>query len=50
MIAVLNRRQPMRGRGGRYAFDAFRKNRDQVVRVADEIIRRYAAVVSRRLK
>ena len=50
MIAVLNRRQPMRGRGGRYAFDAFRKNRDQVVQVADEIIRRYAAVVSRRLK
>jgi len=50
MIAVLNNRKPMRGRGGRYAFDAFRKNRDQVVRVADEIIQRYAAVVSRRLK
>lgn len=50
MIAVLNRRHPMRGRGGRFAFDTFRKNRDQVVRVADEVIRRYAAVVSRRLR
>ena len=50
MIAVLNRRKPMQGRGGRFAFDTFRKNRDQVVQVADEIIRRYAAVVSRRLK
>jgi len=50
MIAVLNRRQPMKGRGGRFAFDTFRKNRDQVVKVADEVIRRYAAIVSRRLK
>lgn len=50
MIAVLNRRHPMKGRGGRFAFDTFRKNRDQVVEVADEIIRRYAAIVSRRLK
>lgn len=50
MIAVLNERKPMKGRGGRYAFDAFRKNRDEVVRIADEIIRKYAAMVSRRLK
>ena len=49
MIAVLNERQPMKGRGGRYAFDAFRKQRDQVVQIADQIIRKYAAMVSRRL-
>jgi hypothetical protein len=50
MIAVLNRRNPMKGRGGRYAFDTFRKNRDQVVEVADKIIRQYADMVSRRLR
>jgi hypothetical protein len=50
LIAVLNRRRPMRGRGGRFAYDTFRKNRDQAVQVADVIIRKYAAVVSRRLK
>jgi hypothetical protein len=50
MIAVLNRRNSMKGRGGRYAFDTFRKNRDQVVEVADKIIRQYADMVSRRLR
>jgi hypothetical protein len=50
MIAVLNRRYPMRGRGGRFAFDTFRKNRDQVVQVAEAIVQKYAAVVSRRLR
>ena len=50
MIAVLNERFPMKGRGGRFAFNAFRQNRDEVVQIADGIIRRYAAMVSRRLK
>jgi hypothetical protein len=50
MIAVLNQRHPMKGRGGRFAFNRFRKQRDDVVQIADKIIRKYADMVSRRLR
>ena len=38
LISVLNSRQPMRGRGGRYIYNKFRELRPQVVTLATSIL------------
>lgn len=38
LISVLNQRQPMKGRGGRYIYAKFRMLRPDVVRIAERIL------------
>jgi hypothetical protein len=38
MIYNLNQRKPMKGRGGRFAYNQFRLLRPDIVRIAEEIV------------
>lgn len=50
MIKVLNQRAPMVGAGGRFMYKAFRKERPEAVRIADEVINKYAAMVDKKVQ
>ena len=50
LIAVLNERQPMKGKGGRYAYNKFRELRPDVVRVAEQVLNDTFKTAERRLK
>jgi hypothetical protein len=49
LIAVLNERKPMKGRGGRFAYAQFRMQRPDVVRIATTILNKTFADAERRL-
>lgn len=49
LIQRLNEIQPMRGRGGRFFYDRFRKNRKQAVYIAEKILRNFMKRVERNL-
>jgi hypothetical protein len=49
MIAVLNQRKPMIGRGGRYAYDAFQRSQPAIFAVAINVIDKHIAQVNVRL-
>lgn len=49
MIAVLNQRRSMIGRGGRYAYDTFRRNQPQIFGVAINVIDKHVQQVNVRL-
>lgn len=49
MVVGLNQRYPMRGRGGRFAFNEFRRLRPNVILKAERIVNSYMALVNRKL-
>lgn len=49
MTDALNKRYPMKGRGGRWAFDTFRKDRPKIIAEATKIVNSYLEVVNRKL-
>lgn len=49
MVQALNQRYPMKGRGGRWAFDTFRKDRPEIIAKATKIVNSYLEVVNRKL-
>lgn len=49
MVVGLNQRHPMRGRGGRFAFNEFRRLRPNVILKAERIVNSYMALVNRKL-
>jgi len=49
MIAVLNQRRPMIGRGGRYAYDTFQRGKPAIFAVAINVINKHIAQVNVRL-
>lgn len=49
MIAVLNQRKPMVGRGGRYAYDSFQRQQPMIFAVAINVIDKHVSQVNVRL-
>jgi hypothetical protein len=49
MVKALNVRYPMKGKGGRWAFDRFRKDRPEIMRKASKIVESYIELVNRKL-
>ena len=49
MVAALNQRHRMKGRGGRFAYNEFRRLRPNVILKAERIINSYMALVNRKL-
>jgi hypothetical protein len=49
LVSVLNERQPMKGRGGRFAYAQFRMLRPDVVKIAITILNKTFAEAERRL-
>lgn len=50
LIRGLNRRRPMKGKGGRYAYDKFRRLRPEVVKTATDILNTTLNDLSKKLK
>lgn len=49
LISVLNQRQPMKQRGGRYAYSNFRMRRPEIVKIAVRILNVYLNKVDRKI-
>lgn len=49
LIANLNNKKPMKGKGGRYAYSQFRLLRPDVLRIATEVLNKTASKINRKL-
>lgn len=50
LIRGLNRRRPMQGKGGRYAYDKFRRLRPEVVKTATDILNTTLKTLAKKLR